>query len=64
MPSSVFETLYGLWIKRSLNGEIATDVLGYVDNGRILGILTYRQKENEATIGIIAVDSQASGHGV
>lgn len=64
MPSSVFETLYGLWIKRSLNGEIAIDVLGYVDNGRILGILTYRQKDNEVTIGIIAVDSQSSGQGI
>lgn len=65
MPSSVFETLYGLWIKRSLNGEIATDVFGYVDKGKILGILTYHQEnDSEVTIGIIAVDSQASGLGI
>lgn len=64
MSSSVFETLYGLWIKRSLNGEIATDVLGYVDNGKILGILTYRQEDNEVTIGIIAVGPKASGQGI
>lgn len=64
MPNNIFETLYGLWIKRSLNGDIATDVIGYIDNQKTLGILTYQKDGSDATIGILAVDSCARGKGI
>lgn len=64
LPGYVFATLYRLWMKRSLNGEIATDVLAYIENGCIQGILTYHQTVDAVTIGIVAVNSQVSGLGI
>lgn len=63
-PKSVFDTLYRLWIVRSLNGEIATDVLVYSEGGHVLGVLTYKINENEAEIGIVAVSPEAAGKGI
>ena len=64
LPKSVFDTLYRLWIVRSLNGEIATDVLVYREGGHVLGVLTYKINENEAEIGIVAVSPEAAGKGI
>ncbi len=61
---NVFITLYKEWIERSLSGEIATDVLGYLDGTKLLGILTYKIEDNIATIGLVAVDDKATGKGV
>ncbi len=61
---SVFETLYRLWMERSLSGDIATDVLAYQDNGQVLGMLTYKGNKEEVDVGIVAVNPHVSGKGV
>lgn len=63
-PSSVFPTLYWLWMERSLSGEIATDVLAYKADGCILGMLTYMKKDDVVDVGIIAVSQDAAGKGI
>ena len=60
----VFNTLYKLWIVRSLNGEIATDVLGYMEEGHCKGILTYKVKEGVVEIGLVAVTPDMAGKGI
>lgn len=63
-PPSVFPTLYRLWMERSLSGEIATDVLVYKADGCILGMLTYKKKDDVVDVGIIAVSQDAAGKGI
>ena len=64
MPSSVFKNLYRLWMERSLNGMIATDVLGFCQSDCCDGMLTYKKEENCVDIGLIAVNPTVAGHGV
>lgn len=64
LPSSVFKTLYRLWMERSLNGTIATDVLGFCQSDCCDGMLTYKKEENCVDIGLIAVNPTVAGRGV
>ena len=60
----VFRTLYKQWMGRSLSGEIATEVLGYVDSGHCRGMLTYKVKDNKVDIGLVAVSPEMAGKGI
>ena len=60
----VFPTLYKQWMGRSLSGEIATEVLGYVDSGRCCGMLTYKVEDNNVDIGLVAVSPEMAGKGI
>lgn len=64
LPSHVFKTLYSLWMKRSLAGFIADDVLGYMIDGNIAGIITYSKTGIKFSIGLMAVLPQFAGKGV
>lgn len=64
LPGNVFKTLYSQWMKRSLAGLIADDVLGYTIDGNIAGIITYRKTETNVSIGLVAVLPQFAGKGV
>lgn len=59
-----YERLYSTWIQRSLNGEIAKDVLVYQHNGKKLGLLTLDFKGNNSIIGLLAVDKEMRDRGI
>lgn len=59
-----FCRLYTTWIKRSLNGEIAADVIVYVDNDIEKGLVTLEKKDNYGSIGLLAVDKKYRGKSV
>lgn len=63
-PPHVFSSLYTAWIMKSLKGEIASDVLAFKADHSYKGILTYLEKDSDMEIGLVAVDSQAAGHGI
>lgn len=59
-----FGRLYRAWVDNSVNGKFADEVLGFSENGQILGFVTYDKKDNYAQIGLIAVDPSAQGKGI
>ncbi len=59
-----FEILYTEWIKNSLNGKIAKDVLVYVEGGKEIGFITLGEKDERCNIGLIAVDEKFRGQGI
>ena len=58
-----FEKLYKTWIIKSVNKEIAKEVIVYNFDGNIAGLLTVGEKNNRADVGIVAVDSKYRGKG-
>lgn len=64
MPLRIFLSLYHSWIVNSLNGTIASDVLVYVDNGDVLGLLTYKVEKEKVIIGLVSVDYDKSKKGI
>lgn len=64
LPGHIFKTLYSLWIKRSLNGAIADDVLLYKDGSKAVGMLTYKIESDHVEIGLVAVNPSYAGKGI
>lgn len=63
-PSGIFENLYRCWIERSVNREIAEDVLVFEEKGRVEGMLTYQITPQSGRIGLIAVSPEVRHKGV
>ncbi len=59
-----FKEMYCLWLKNSLNRQIAQDVLVYKEKNEIAGFVTLGERNNIADIGIIAVDFAHRGKGI
>lgn len=59
-----FERLYTKWLDNSISKIIADDILVYTDNKEIKGMVTYKIKDDELTIGLIAVDVGTQGKGI
>jgi len=61
-----FELLYKLWLKKSLNREIATVVYAIEEEGIPKGLMTLKLNEDEehATIGLLSVDPIAQRQGI
>lgn len=60
-----YEKLYSAWIQKSLDGEIAKDVLVYEDSfGKKNGLITLDYDKENATIGLLAVDKKVRGKGI
>lgn len=59
-----FEELYRIWIIKSVNREIANEVIVYNHNDDIAGYLTIGEKNNRADLGMGAVDSKYRGKGI
>lgn len=59
-----FRKLYTAWMKRSLSGEIAEDIIVYVDNDIEKGFITLEKKDNYGRIGLIVVDKKYRGKSV
>jgi len=62
---AVFQKMYSTWLRNSLNGSIARQVLVWrAADGRELGLLTLGEKGGCADIGLLAVDATARGQRV
>ncbi|MBJ6749697.1 GNAT family N-acetyltransferase [Geomonas anaerohicana] len=61
MPREKFEELYRIWIRNSVNGRIADQVLVARDAGKIVGMVTVGRKGDRADIGLVAVDASMRG---
>ncbi len=59
-----FTKLYTRWLERSLNGEIAKDVIVYLDNESEKGLVTLEVKDNYGSIGLLAVDKKYRGRSI
>lgn len=59
-----FEKLYKEWIKRSLMGEIAKDVIVYLDKNFERGLITLELKGEYGNIGLISVDKEYQGKSI
>jgi ribosomal protein S18 acetylase RimI-like enzyme len=59
-----FQKLYRAWIDNSLNGNFADDVILYIENGKMLGFITYKIYGRYAQCGIVAVRPDAQGKGI
>ncbi len=56
--------LYRLWVENSLSGAIADIVLVHRAEDRITGFVTIKARDEQARIGLIAVDPAFQGSGV
>ncbi len=59
-----FKNLYKKWIDNSIDLNFADDVLVYVVNNKIVGFVTYKIKNEEGIIGLIAVLPSQQGEGI
>jgi ribosomal protein S18 acetylase RimI-like enzyme len=65
MPSGTVERMYGIWIRRSLAGEIADAVLAARDAaGHAVGLATVARESAQGVIGLVAVAPEWQGRGV
>jgi dTDP-4-amino-4,6-dideoxy-D-galactose acyltransferase len=64
LPRERFEAMYEIWLKRSLAGEIADEVLVLRDgDDRPQSLVSYRIGEGSAEIGLISTREGAQGKG-
>ncbi len=59
-----FERLYTEWITKSVNRQIADEVLVYKENNKILGLVTLKAEGINGQIGLIAVSPASRGKGI
>lgn len=59
-----FERLYLAWIENSVNKKIADHTFVYKEDGRELGFVTLKIKNNIGQIGLIAVDETSRGKSI
>ena len=70
LPSSVFVGIYREWLRKSLSGELARQVLvGYASAGpggpkQPDGLLTLGSQHGRADVGLLAVAAEARGQGI
>lgn len=55
IPQERFEALYRQWMRNSLSGALADDVLVLKDQGQVAGMVTVADKEGAGDIGLISV---------
>lgn len=59
-----FRALYQKWIDNSISKTFADDILMYIDEGVVLGLITYKVKEDEAEVGLFGVNESVQGKGI
>ncbi len=60
-PHEKFTALYKVWIRKSVSGEMADEVLVIRQNNNIAGMVTLSNKNGVGDIGLIAVDKKFRG---
>ena len=60
-PHEKFTALYKSWIRKSVSGELANEVLVIRQNNHIAGMVTLSNKNGVGNIGLIAVDEEFRG---
>ena len=63
-PRELCDKLYTCWITRSVNKEIAWEVLMVKECNELIGLITLATKDNRGDIGLVAVAEQARGKGI
>jgi len=63
-PNECFQRLYYKWIYNSIYTDYATDVLVYRINGKVVGLLSYKNDKENSNIGIIAVNPNYQRYGI
>jgi len=61
IPHEKFTDLYKIWIRKSVSGEMADEVLVIMQNNHIAGMVTLAIKNGVGDIGLIAVDEKFRG---
>jgi dTDP-4-amino-4,6-dideoxy-D-galactose acyltransferase len=61
IPEKKFIEMYTLWIRKSVDREIADAVLVVRHQGKIVGMVTVGEKNGRGDIGLIAVDDGMRG---
>ncbi len=61
IPRAKFVGLYTMWMQRSLQKEMASEVLAIREAGRIVAAVTLGDKGGRGDIGLLAVDQAARG---
>ncbi|HOU68994.1 MAG TPA: GNAT family N-acetyltransferase [Paludibacteraceae bacterium] len=56
--------LYNRWIENSVNRQMADVVMCYYDNSYIVGMVTAKEKDDTAVIGLVAVAQQMQSQGI
>lgn len=64
LPAGSFERMYETWMRRSLSGELAQEVLCSTARGVETGVVTLARQGGTATIGLLAVAPEVRGQGV
>lgn len=59
-----FKELYRKWVDNSINYIFADAVLVYHENDQTMAFVSYKIKNDEATIGLIAVNPNHQGKGI
>ena len=60
-PHEKFTALYETWIRKSVSGEMANEVLVIRQNNHIAGMITLSNKNGVGDIGLISVDEEFRG---
>ncbi len=59
-----FKELYKKWVDNSISKLFADDLFVYQEDNNTIGFVTYKIKNNIATIGLIAVSPNEQGKGI
>lgn len=59
-----FERMYLAWIENSVNKKIADHTFVYKEDGKALGFVTLKARDNCGQIGLIAVDESSRGKSI
>lgn len=59
-----FKKLYKAWIDNSINKKFADDILVYFEENQLKGFVTYKINNNDASVGLIAVDTTYQAKGI
>jgi dTDP-4-amino-4,6-dideoxy-D-galactose acyltransferase len=63
--TTVMRDMYTIWLRNSLTGSMARQVMRWRDAaGQEVGLLTLGEKNGRADIGLLAVDASMRGQGV
>lgn len=64
MPAGAWRRMYSIWIRNSLNRSLADSVLVERAEGRLVGVVTVKHRDEQASIGLLAVDRDFRGRGI